>query len=112
MIISPDKPEPDGVEEMSTNEVSSGVEMQKSIQSMRGKMRRDFLELILTVRDSPLDVEMYETGFKSLKAVFKGIDPNFEYISVTNLHTPIGVEPSAILRVQDCIALNFEWPNK
>lgn len=72
MIISPDKPEPDGVEEMSTNEVSSGVEMQKSIQSMRGKMRRDFLELILTVRDSPLDVEMYETGFKSLKAVFKG----------------------------------------
>lgn len=74
---------------------------------MRAELRENFLNLLTSLKNQPMDIEMYEVGFQSVRGTFRGCDPDFNYISLTDLRTPIGIEPAAIVRVTDCISLNF-----
>jgi len=77
----------------------------------RGYLREEFLKYLKFCLNKEVEVKTYESSLPFLKANLKAIDPNFDHIGVTDLKTPIGVEPCSIIRIGDCISLTIPLPN-
>lgn len=77
-----------------------------------GYLREKFLNYLLFCVNKEVELKMYETSLSCLKANLNAIDSNFAHLAVSNLQTPIGIEPHSIIRLGDVVSLTFNLTKK
>lgn len=75
-------------------------------QAQRTFLRERFLRLLTSISDLPAEIVLCNK--KKVNARFGSSDVDILHFQVNNLHTPIGVQPSAILRTTDIISLSIQ----
>lgn len=95
--ITMEKDEPRGVED---------DERTAKQQTDRALLRRRFLETLVAMRNQKVQFSMH--GGTNVEATFEASDIDILLLHVSNLQTPIGVQPEALLRCSDVISYTFK----
>ncbi|VDO92521.1 unnamed protein product [Soboliphyme baturini] len=77
-------------------------------QKENAQWRERFLCALLCLSDRP--VEIVTAEHTHLRASYHTSDSNFQRIAVSDLETPMGVVPHALLRSMDLISMTFNAP--
>ncbi|EDO42805.1 predicted protein [Nematostella vectensis] len=75
-------------------------------QEIRSFLRERFLKSIQTMYNKPAVFTMHERT--EVRAVFRGTDINIENFAVSELKSPIGLIPEAILRASDVLCFTVK----
>jgi gem associated protein 7 len=86
-----------------TGEIMSDIENLK--QKQRAIMREKFLEMLGHMENRALTIQTYRGACVS--GNFRSADYNILNWHVSNLNTPIGTVPEALLRTQDIVCIKF-----
>lgn len=89
-------------------ENQAGADLRDSAEH-RYQLRAQMLELWLKAANSPVSLHLYDRI--NAEATFLAIDSDQNKIMVSNLDTPIGVVPKAIIRSTDVISIVFPLPH-
>lgn len=74
-------------------------DVNQSKQEVRAFLRERFLRLMASLNGQSVDINMYEKT--KVSGILRAIDINVQSVQVSDLKTPIGVIPEAVLRVGD-----------
>lgn len=74
-------------------------------QEDRAFLRRRFLQCLVAQRNQETVLKMHNQ--LNVKATFGTMDIDFLRIQVSNLATPMGVIPEAIIRTKDVVSFKF-----
>lgn len=75
-------------------------------QLQRTFLRERFLRLVASAAGMPTEIVLYNNN--TVKAKFSVSDVDILQFQVSDLHTPIGIQPHAILRTTDIISMTFD----
>ncbi|XP_077869573.1 gem-associated protein 7-like [Saccoglossus kowalevskii] len=75
-------------------------------QATRALLRKRFLETLLAMNNQKITFSMHDRI--NVTATFEVADIDILHFQVSNLETPIGVQPHALLRCSDVIACCFK----
>ncbi|KAK3265567.1 hypothetical protein CYMTET_25760 [Cymbomonas tetramitiformis] len=90
-------------------ENQGGADVQDNAEH-RSQLRAQMLELWLKGANSPVSLHLYDSI--NADATFLAIDSDQNKIIVSNLDTPIGIVPKAVIRSTDVISIVFPLPHK
>ena len=79
-------------------------------QNARAFLRERFLRLLFACYDKPARFSMHERT--KVQAIFRGTDIDMENLQVSELQTPMGVLPEALLRSSDVLSFTVEFGSK
>ena len=79
-------------------------------QNARAFLRERFLRLLFACCDKPARFSMHERT--QVQAIFRGTDIDMENLQVSELQTPMGVLPEALLRSSDVLSFTVEFGGK
>ena len=79
-------------------------------QEQRTFLRERFLRMLNNIWDVPINIRLYNQ--KETKAKFACSDVDILHMQVSDLETPLGVMPSALLRTSDVISYSLELPDQ
>lgn len=79
-------------------------------QNERAFLRERFLRLLFACYDKPARFSMHERT--QVQAIFRGTDIDMENLQVSELQTPMGVLPEALLRSSDVLSFTVEFGGK
>ena len=95
---------------MSSDNVDStqnAAELQQQ-QEHRTFLRERFLRLLTSLQD--VETKFIMHGNMKVSGNFSMVDLDIQHIQVTNLKTPIGEQPAALLRTADIVSYNMVLP--
>ena len=98
-------------EEKSTD--SSSTFLQTDVedeQNARAFLRERFLRLVFASYNKAARFSMHEKTL--VQALFRGTDIDMENLQVSELQTPMGVLPEALLRSSDVLSFTVDFENK
>ena len=75
-------------------------------QAERTMLRERFLRAISSISDLPTEFTM--CNHSQIKAVFSACDVDILHFQVDKLQTPLGTQPSALLRTNDIVSFNVD----
>ena len=75
-------------------------------QEARSFLRERFLRALTTLVGQKATFQM--AGETLVQAEFGGIDLDFQEVFVKDLCTPLGIQPSALLRASDIVSIGFK----
>ena len=76
---------------------------EESVQESRAFLRERFLRALFAVSNKPCTFRMYERT--EVKATFRSTDIETSAFQVSNLVTPMGVFPEAMIRASDVLTM-------
>lgn len=76
-------------------------------QSSRAFLRERFIRLLFACYNKPAHFSMHERT--QVQAVFRGTDIDMENLQVSELQTPMGVVPEALLRSSDVLSFTVDF---
>ena len=79
-------------------------------QNARAFLRERFLRLLVACYNKPARFSMHERT--QVQALFRGTDIDMENLQVSDLQTPMGVVPEALLRSSDVLSFTVEFGSK
>uniref|UniRef100_G3MS89 Gem-associated protein 7 n=1 Tax=Amblyomma maculatum TaxID=34609 RepID=G3MS89_AMBMU len=71
-------------------------------QAARAYLRKQYLQFMEKLKNRVVTFHMYENT--TVTATFQGCDKDVENFAVSELSTPLGIHPAAILRADDVIS--------
>ncbi|KAK2191429.1 hypothetical protein NP493_53g12001 [Ridgeia piscesae] len=71
-------------------------------QTQRTLLRERFLRALTSISEMPTQFVM--CNHSQIKAVFSACDVDILHFQVDNLETPLGTQPSALLRTNDIVS--------
>jgi gem associated protein 7 len=74
-------------------------------QSQRAELRSRFLQVLKCMEDKNLTIDTYQGA--TVQCKFRSIDYDINNMHVSNLQTPIGTMPEALLRYSDLLSIKF-----
>lgn len=77
-------------------------------QAQRTFLRERFLRMLSSMTDKPVSVVLCDRS--EVTAQFGATDIDLMHFQVSNLQTPIGQLPAALLRSTDVVSLTFQLP--
>ncbi len=78
-------------------------------QMQRAILRERFLRMLKSMEGKQLSIETYQGA--CVHAKFRSIDYDITNVHVSNLQTPIGLMPEALVRYSDIVSIKFSlWP--
>jgi gem associated protein 7 len=83
-------------------EDTDSVNLEKDKQNVRSFLRERFLRAITGISGKAIEVSMYEKT--TVYAMFGSCDIEMQHIQVTDLTTPMGMMPNALLRTSDILS--------
>lgn len=78
----------------------------KEEQHQRSVLRQRFLRVMELMEGKKIDIETYQGA--DVSGVFRSADYEFKNIHVSNLNTPIGCIPNALVRTDDITTIKFD----
>ncbi|KAK7091388.1 gem-associated protein 7-like [Littorina saxatilis] len=88
---------------MSVNVMSGDSEEQK--QQQRTFLRERYLRMLASLSGVEASVKMYDKT--TVRCLLGASDVDFQHLQVSNLNTPMGVLPNAMLRTKDVISIHI-----
>ena len=79
-------------------------------QKSRTVLRERFLRSIKVCYDKPAEFMMHERTH--VNAVFRATDIEMDNLQVSQLQTPIGIVPEALLRLSDVLSVTVQLSNE
>lgn len=76
-------------------------------QNARAFLRERFLRLLFACYNKPTCFSMHEKT--QVQAIFRGTDIDMENLQVSELQTPMGVVPEALLRSSDVLSFTVDF---
>ena len=76
-------------------------------QRQLAEMREKFLKVLKYMENKQLEIETYRGA--QVNAQFRSVDYNLTNWHVSNLNTPIGIVPEALLRTSDIVTMKFPF---
>lgn len=75
-------------------------------QKSRSLLRERYLRSVKAFYDNPVEFKMHERT--SVSAIFRATDIEMENLQVSQLQTPIGIVPEALLRSSDVLCFTVQ----
>ena len=79
-------------------------------QNARAFLRERFLRVLFASYNKPACFSMHEKT--QVQAIFRGTDIDMENVQVSELQTPIGVLPEAMLRSSDVLSFTVDFASE
>ena len=93
------------------DEIETGTEKddsasEEAIQASRSFLRERFLRALLAISNKPCTMTLYERT--KVEATFRSTDMETTTFQVSNLVTPMGVLPEALIRASDVLTITVD----
>ena len=85
--------------------MESEYDLKKLKQNQRAILRDRFLRMLMQMDGKHLTIETYQGA--TVTANFRSIDYDICNLHVSNLNTPIGMMPNALIRYSDILNIKF-----
>ena len=79
-------------------------------EDARAFLRERFLRTLFSIYNKPASFSMHERT--QVQALFRATDIDMENFQVSDLQTPMGVVPEALLRSSDVLSFKMEFGDK
>lgn len=79
-------------------------------QEQRTFLRERFLRLLTSQKGAPVQFQLHERT--AVQGILGPVDIDFAHVQVTDLKTPMGVVPKAVLRTSDIVCMKILCENK
>lgn len=70
-------------------------------------LRERFLRMLNSMENKSIQIQMHQGA--NVNAKFRSIDYDIVSMHVFDLHTPIGIVPEALLRINDIAKIEFDF---
>ena len=108
MVDSKESPIPDRTQEKSEHRCSDPIQTDiEDEQSARAFLRDRFLRVVFACYGKPASFSMHERTH--VEALFRGTDIDMEKFQVSELQTPMGVVPEALIRSSDVLSFTVDF---
>ena len=101
-----ESPIPDLTQEKSEDRSSDQTDIEDE-QSARAFLRDRFLRVVFAWYGKPASFSMHERTH--VEALFRGTDIDMEKFQVSELQTPMGVVPEALIRSSDVLSFTVDF---
>lgn len=87
------------------SEKGTAKEIDEVKQNQRAILREKFLKMLKQMENKKLTIQTYNGA--CVNGTFRSCDYDILNVHVSNLHTPIGTVPEALVRVNDIVFMKF-----
>jgi gem associated protein 7 len=81
------------------------VEEEEEKKMQRAILRERFLRMLKSMENKELTIETYQGA--CVQGKFRSIDYDIANVHVSDLQTPIGIMPEALIRYTDILSIKF-----